>query len=90
MILETAYGDGHPLVGRALANLAIVLRDLGDQPGAQQHMVEALAIFGTTYGLDHREAGIVLNNVSLLILDALTPRQHRRLRRAIERGERKR
>ena len=66
-ITEAAYGPGHPAVGAALNNLALIWRDLGE-PGTARPLAErALAITEAAYGPDHPTVGILRANLTALI-----------------------
>ena len=65
-IAEAGHGPDHPEVGRTRNNLGLVLRDLGDPPGARAQFERALQICEPALGSDHPEIGILRTNLRAL------------------------
>jgi hypothetical protein len=61
---EVAYGPDHPEVGTDLNNLATILRDLGDLPGARILTERAVAIDEVAYGPDHPTVEVLRRNLA--------------------------
>jgi tetratricopeptide (TPR) repeat protein len=64
---EAVYGSDHPAVAADVNNLGLVLRDLGDLPGARQCFERALRIDEAVYGLDHPAVATAVNNLGLVL-----------------------
>ena len=83
-IFEAAYGSDHAEVARPLANLGIVVRQLGKLEAARAALERALAIFEAAYGPDHPQVAVTLTNLGIVLrelgeLDAAQAVQERAL-----------
>jgi tetratricopeptide (TPR) repeat protein len=83
-IFEAAYGPDHPEVARALTNLGIVLRHLGQLGAARAAQERVLAIFEAAYGPDDPQVARTLGNLGIVLrqlgqLDAARAAQERAL-----------
>jgi tetratricopeptide (TPR) repeat protein len=87
-ISEAALGPDHPIVGTWCSNLGLVLRDLGDLPGAREQLERALAIGEAALGPDHPDVGTWRNNLGGM-LQALgdLPGAREQFERALAIGE---
>ena len=66
---EAAYGPDHPLVGRDLNDLALILRDLGRPEAARPLAERALGISEAAFGPDHPTVAVHLNNLASMLQD---------------------
>jgi tetratricopeptide (TPR) repeat protein len=62
-LAEAAYGTGHLEVGYVLNELGVVLRDLGDLPGARAAHQRELEISQAALGPDHPDVAVALGNL---------------------------
>lgn len=63
-----AFGPDHPRVARRVNNLGLVLKELGDLPGAKAALERALQILQKSLGDDHPNIRLVRENI-----DSLSP-----------------
>jgi hypothetical protein len=68
-ITEAALGPDHPTAGIRRNNLASVLQDLGDLPGAREQFERALTITEAALGPDHPRVGAIRNNLDGVLQD---------------------
>jgi hypothetical protein len=85
VIIEADRSPGHPDVAICLANLAVILRDDGDLPGARLLLDRALAVTEAALGSDHPNMVVQLNNLAVVLADLGDTAQARSLvERAID------